>query len=820
MLSFSAFGQMPHQPDGAEILREMQKLQVTGRVLYLAAHPDDENTRFITWSANHMMYTTAYLSLTRGDGGQNLIGPEIREELGIIRTQELLAARRIDGGQQFFSRAVDFGYSKTSKETQEIWDRDAVLYDMVYVIRQFQPDVIVCRFPPTSQGGHGHHTASAELGIEAFNMVNDPNVYPEQLETVDLWQPLRIVVNTGRWWNEDISADDEGVVAHDIGSYDALLGESNNERSMHSRSQHKSQGFGATGYRGEYVEYFEHLDGKMAENSLFDGIDDTWERFEAKGDEKKKRDAASDAIDAMIDDYDVTDPAASIPQLLEVRKAILAYSTEGQLQEKLEIVDQLILDCSGLYMEVKASQTTASPGSRLDLEFEFINRSDFKVEVLPFNFGDQKMLRDAQVLKNNIEYEQVMENFQIPYDASYSQPYWLEKQGTLGLYAVDDMSMIGKAENDPSIVFEVNFKFDEDTIAYQMPLIYKWNDPVKGELYSPFSVSPALSINFDNPIYLFSDKKSQVITAKVKSGKAGAHAHLNIEVPRGWDVHPKFLDLYYNEYGMEETFEFTIFPLENATSGPIKAIINDHSSDESFSISLIDYDHIPNQLWFPPAESKLVYIDLQTAGNKLGYIPGAGDNIPEAMTNVGYQVDVLEEADLTEANLAQYDAIIVGIRAINTNERYPYMRPALMKYVENGGTLINQYNTAHRLKDKDFAPYPITLSRDRVTEEDAEVTFLNPDHPVLNSPNKITQEDFDGWVQERGLYFPGEWSEEYETILSWHDTGEDAKEGSLLVAQYGEGYYVYTGISFFRELPAGVPGAFRLLANLIALGNE
>lgn len=810
----NAFAQKPQQLSSAEIYQKIQKLNVLGNVLYLAAHPDDENTRFIAYSANEKLFNTAYLSLTRGDGGQNLIGTEIREELGIIRTQELLAARRTDGGQQFFTRANDFGYSKTPQETLKIWDKDKILADVVWVIRKFRPDVIVCRFPTDGGGGHGHHTASALLGVEAFDLAADKNAYPEQLKHVNVWQPKRIVVNTGRWWNPDISADDEGVVAEDIGKYNKLLGTSCNEIAAKSRTMHKSQGFGSTGARGEHLEYFEHLKGEQAKESLFDGINTSWSRL-------KGQDYIGKFINDILTNYKLDAPEKSIPLLITLKKELKKIDNTFWRQKKIEEVDYLIKHCVGLYIEAKADDYYATNGDSVKVSFELINRSlpELKIKSIKAKAIGYSYEKEQQLLKNeNLTIEQA---FQIPDDLPVSQPYWLDKQGTLGTYNVSDQLTIGKPENDAAISFDVTLVIDGEELTYNYPLIYKWNDPVKGELYRPFVVVPPVFINFSEELQLFSDLEKRDIELTIKAAKANIKGNLNITIPRGWKFVQTSFDIDLTKKGQEQKVRLEVSPLAEAQIGNLKASIAIKGESYGKALNTITYDHIPTQIYMPQAQTKLVFVDLKTKGNKIGYFAGAGDKIPEALTSIGYKVDELTENSLDLTNLSQYDAIVVGIRAVNVNDRFGFVAPKLLKYVENGGTLVMQYNTRHRLKTDDFAPYTLKLSRDRVTEEDAEVTFLKPEHAVLNSPNKITKADFDGWVQERGLYFPNEWDKDkYDAILSWHDKGEEAKEGSLLVAKYGKGHYVYTGISFFRELPAAVPGAYRLFVNLISLGNE
>ncbi len=799
----SALAQMPKQLNSAEIYQEIKKLNVVGNVLYLAAHPDDENTRFISYCANEKLYNTAYLSLTRGDGGQNLIGTEIREELGIIRTQELLAARRTDGGTQYFTRANDFGYSKTAEETLEIWDKEKILGDVVWVIRKFRPDVIVCRFPTDGGGGHGHHTASALLAKEAFEIAGDSTKYPEQLDYVDVWQPTRVVVNTGRWWNDSISADDPGVVAIDIGKYNPVLGTSYNELAARSRSQHKSQGFGSTGTRGEQIEYFEHLVGTPANEDLFEGYASDWSRIE--GGEKVQK-----LVNTLIKDYNIADPAASKIKLLELKERLMGMNPASNpfILQKIMDVNILLLQVLGVYIEAVADDFSGATGDSIEFTLEFIPRQDQNLELNKVSSFILGQALDLNAKEQFNKFKAVIPK------SSISQPYWLKKEGTLGTYNVTDQYLIGLAENGPNIFFQAAFK--DDDILVNIPLVYKWNDPVKGEMYRPFVITPAVTANVSQPINLFSTQEPRQVEIILKAHSDNQEGQLIAMTPMGWKIdYDRNFSLI--KKGDEQKVILTITPGEQNQNGFLEIIINGKKARE---IKTISYDHIPTQVWFPETKTKLVYVDVKTTSKKIGYIAGAGDLVPEALQNIGYQVDLLTEADLEQENLKQYDAILTGIRFFNVDERSPYMAPKLMEYVNQGGNLIVQYNTRHRMKTEDFGPYPITLSRDRVTEENSEVIFLDADHPVLNTPNKITQLDFTNWVQERGLYFPSEWDEKYTALISWHDVNEPPRDGALLVAPYGQGHYAYTGISFFRELPAGVPGAYRLLVNLIEMGNE
>ena len=810
----SAFSQKPEKPDAAEILLKLNKLNFLGNVLYMAAHPDDENTRLIAYLSNEEMANTAYLALTRGDGGQNLVGPEIREGLGVIRTQELLAARRIDGGKQFFSRANDFGYSKNAKETLEIWDEDQVLSDAVWVFRNFRPDVIITRFPPDERAGHGHHTTSAIMAEQAFKAAADKSKYPEQLKYVDIWQPKRLYTNTGRWWNPNMTGEEKGVLTYDVGTYSPLLGKSYSEIAALSRSQHKSQGFGSTGTRGESKEFLEYVRGDQAEKDIFEGIDTSWKRV--KGGEK-----VGAIIQKAIDQYNAANPSAIVPRLLQARAEILKLQDEFWKKQKLQEIDQIIKAASGLYIEAVANDYAFTPGDQVEIKLEVINRSalDIKLKTINYPSGKDNAVNAALTTNKDFEYSETIE---IASDADYSDAYWLKEAGTLGMYKVDKQTLRGKPQNDPALQVKVAVDIDGQAISYDIPVVYKWNDPVAGEQYRPFEITPPVFTNLEEGVYIFPGNEAKSITVNVKSVEDNLSGKLKLKAPKGWKVSPESFDVSIDKKWGESHFTFQLLPPSEQSTGDLKAVVEINGKEYCHALTNINYDHIPAQMLMMPATSKVVKLDIKKRGQLIGYIQGAGDAIPAALREIGYEVWEMNDADITPDNLRKMDAVILGVRALNTNERISFYMNDLLDYAKNGGTLIVQYNTNYRLKTENFTPYSLQLSRDRVTEEDAEVRILKPNHPVMNTPNKITQKDFEGWVQERGLYFPDKWDSHYEAILSSNDKDEkkSPKDGGLLVAKYGKGYYVYTGYSWFRELPAGVPGAYRLFVNLVSLGGD
>lgn len=835
LLSVWGYGQMSTLPAQApkrwtstELHDALQKLNFLGSALYFAAHPDDENTRMIAYLSNVRHANTAYLSLTRGDGGQNLIGSEIRELLGVIRTQELLAARRTDGGRQFFTRANDFGYSKHPDETFNIWDRDQVMADAIWVIRNFKPDIIINRFDHRSPGRtHGHHTASAMLSVESYGLSNDPSVYPEQLEYTEPWRPERIFFNTSWWFYGSrqafAEADKSNMVTVDVGTYLPKRGVSVPEIAAVSRSQHKSQGFGSSGTRGSLEEYLELVKGSMPEGAAdpFAGINTTWTRVAGGA-------PVGEAVEAAIKNFDFDQPENSLPEILAIRNMIDNLPDGHWKRIKLDEVNSIIEGVMGLFLEATAADPNVAPGETIGIELEAINRSHLNIKLSSVHIPalDLVLQEEETMLAYNegtdAEYE-----ISFPADFPISNSYWLNERASLGMYPVGDQKLRGLPQTPPAV--EVVFKMEVQdpktgtwsSIESVKPLVYKTTDPVAGELYSPFEVTPPAFVGVAEKVYIYANPKPQVIDVKVTAGRGNVAGTLKLAYPDGWRLEPEQYEVELTRKDQEQTFKFTLYPSEQQDENYITPILEVDGEFYTKDRIRIEYDHIPTQTLVLDATAKVVRLDIKREGQYIGYLMGAGDDIPQALEQIGYDVTILDDRDVNSDRLGDFDAVILGIRAYNTLDRMPNYQPALMNYVKEGGTLIVQYNTNRRLKVpmEELAPYPLKVSRDRVTVEEAEVRILAPDHPVLNTPNKITDADFDGWVQERGLYFPNEWAEEYTAILSSNDPGEPARDGGLLVAEYGEGHYIYTGYSWFRELPAGVPGAYRIFANLISLGN-
>ncbi|MEL6534342.1 MAG: PIG-L family deacetylase [Bacteroidota bacterium] len=812
--------QAPKRYTSSELHLGIKKLNVLGKVLYMAAHPDDENTQMIAWLANERLYETGYLALTRGDGGQNLIGPEIREGLGVIRTQELLAARRTDGGQQFFTRANDFGYSKHPDETFNIWDREQVLADAVWTIRKWQPDVIITRFSPDRAGlTHGHHTASAILAKEAYEAAADPNRFPEQLTEVDAWQVRRVFWNTSEWFyrRSGQTFDPSDKFQVDVGAYNPQLGLSYTEISALSRSMHKSQGFGSTGRRGQVNEWLALLKGDMPTDDFMEGIDASWHRIPGA-------EELNELLRQADESFNHEHPAAIVPLLLEARLEMLKLENSMWKVTKLGELDEIIRGCLGLYLEVVANDYSFTQGDSLTLTAELVNRSEVPVvwKAITVTTPEMRTLWNAEKEVRLGTNRRVSESqtVAITTTSAWSEPYWLEKSGTLGMYRVDDPLKIGRPENAPFLEAGFGIEVENQFISFShLPVVYKRNDPVDGEVYRPLAYIPPVFANVLDPVLILADNNPKRVRVNLSAGTNNVSGTARIQVPEGWKATPAEIPFSFTQKGASQLVEISVTPPRNASRGELTIEMEVDGQIYNRSLQTIEYDHIPVQTMLPVAKANLNRLDIKKAGDLIGYIMGAGDEIPKNLEQIGYQVDMLEEGDVANGDLSQYDAIVLGVRAYNTVGWLKFQQPKLLEYVKQGGTMVVQYNTSFRLVTDELAPYPLTLSRDRVTVEEAEVRMLDPKHPVLRSPNKITDADFEGWVQERGLYFPNQWDDAFTPILSSNDPGETPKDGGLLVAQYGEGWYVYSGYSWFRELPAGVPGAYRLFVNLISLGK-
>jgi LmbE family N-acetylglucosaminyl deacetylase len=806
----------PKAQSSSEIFENIQKLNTLGNAMYVAAHPDDENTLLIAWLSKQKKVRTAYMAMTRGDGGQNLIGSEQGEYVGLLRTHELLEARKIDGGEQYFSRAVDFGFSKQTEEALSTWGKEKILEDLVYQIRKFRPDVIINRFPPDARAGHGHHSASAVLSAEAFDAAADPTKYPEQLKTVKVWQAKRLVWNTFNRGFTNAEPTEAPFIKLPLADFNPLLGKSYSEIAAEARSKHRSQGFGSAPTRNERYDFAINIKGEPAKEDLFDGIDISWKRVE--GGEK-----IGQSISEILSGFDFNNPSKSTKKLIEVYRAIENTPETVYKANKLAECLDLILACSGIYVEANTSTYMISPGQNLKIFATAVNRSkiDAKLESLRIFGASKKDSTISKALTYNKSIDFAFET-KIPQNATITQPYWLKDKPEKGIYKVNDEQFRGLPMAPDALWAEFSLNLEGEILKYRHPVKYKYTEPSSGEIYKYLEIRPEIMLNLDQKVYIFANNKPKKVGVMVKTNVANSSAKVSLNLANGWNYEPKEIEVSFTEKNQEKPVFFTVTPPSSSSEIEIKAVASNTNGTYSKSLKTVKYDHIPELNTFPEATAKANKINLLKKGQTLGYIAGAGDEVPESLKQIGYDVVNLNETTI-KGNLSKFDAIIVGVRAYNTEDWLVNAQNLLFDYVNNGGNLIVQYQTQAfygTVKTKELGPFPITIGRGRVTEENAEMKVLKSADPILNTPNKIDSKDYENWVQERGLYFAEKWSDKYTSVYSIKDAGETEQEGSLLYTKYGKGTYIFTGLSFFRQLPAGVPGAFRLMANLISFNKK
>jgi LmbE family N-acetylglucosaminyl deacetylase len=890
-------------PGEIEIRQALERLNTLGSVMMVGAHPDDDREVVLAYLSRGRHVRTAYLSLTRGEGGQNLIGPEQGDELGIIRTQELLASRKIEGSEQYFTRAIDFGFSKTADESMEKWQRDKVLADVVWNIRRFRPDVLIDVFTGTARDGHGHHQVSAILGQEAFAAAADATKFPEQLAYVQTWQAKRLMQNPIAIQQNDQKGDQKGKqedrLEIDVGEYSPELGYSYGEIGAISRSTNRSQGQGTAERKGSQKQAFITVAGDKPNKDVFDGIDITWNRIPGGA-------PVGALLKQALDSFVPGHPEALLPGLAQARGMIagLADSTKDPLAvRKLKELDETMALASGLSLEAQAASATVTPGSTLRVNVTAIRRSTAPVTLTGVSLsgvdGAPALNLASVVLADNQPGNYTL-NVRVPENQPYSQPYWLEQPKDGNLYSVRDPRNIGLAENAPVLEAHFTVKIAGVEMVLTRPVQNRFTDAVYGDVIRPLAVVPPVSIDLTEHSLVFGDTQARKIEVPIRSNSGKPSGEARLEVPAGWKVDPAMQHFELGGTGEQATVVFELTPPPAATRGTVRAVAMVGGRNVSSSTEVIQYPHIPAQTLFPPAEASLVHADIKNLSKNVGYVMGAGDEVPGSLRQIGCEVTMLSAEDLTHADLSRYDAIVTGVRAWNTRAdlRANYQR--LFDYAANGGTVVVEYSrpeggaaggrgggqaapvaaapavaaaavapgaqgdaaaapangnggrggrgggrggagrgaapaatgattpppTPRGPVEADLVeptglvehigPYPIHISNDRVTVEEAPVTFPNPQLALLHAPNEITNADFEGWVQERGVYFADRWDARYVSVLESHDPGEEPLPGGMLYTKYGKGAYVFSAYDWFRELPSGVPGAYRLFANMLS----
>lgn len=830
VFSLAASGQ---SMTSSEILLELQKLKTVGSVLFVAAHPDDENTTLLSYLAQEKKLDTAYLSLTRGGGGQNLIGSELNEELGLIRANELLQARKIDGATQLFTRARDFGYSKGPEDTLENWQEDEVLGDVVYAVRYFKPDIIITRFNPDEGPTHGHHTVSAQLALKAFSLAADASAFPEQLKGLKTHQAKRI------FWNgfgqrrgggggprpADLEGESREIVSLEIGLYNPYLGTSYTELSAKSRSMHKSQGFGRAGQRGSQVERLVLLDGEPAEGDFLNGVDTSWRRYSGNS-------QLDSILEKAISDFDSAAPWDSIPALLKVDAMLDTLPEDRQIRSKQESLHKLIAASMGLHLQARVPQSDLVSGESVQIDVEWVNRSPIEAKIVSMEANLFESSRWPQKIElgridklnkglsaNTVE--RISLNVELPIDSPLTRPYWLEDEANVGIYNLRNQRLLQLESIPPPVSVSAVVEVEGRSVSLNVPVVQVISDPVKGEVHEQVVIRPEVTVSPDNSILLFENARAKEIEVLLQSNVERAVGKLTAVGPRDWKIHIAQPKYELKTEGETHRIRVSVTPPAAASEGKIvfKAV-SDSGKEFDSSYKEIFYEHIGRQPILNRAVTKVTRLDLARRGNRIACIEGVGDTVPDTLSRIGYEVEKVSIEELEVGRLDNYDTVILGPRVFDAHAGLDKRFDVLLNYVENGGTLVSQYNTtSFRTKSQFSSPYPIRLSRDRVSEEKVEMRMLQPDHAVFNVPNEISSRDFDNWIQERGLYFASSWDDRYDALISANDRGEPPRDGGLLVAPYGKGWYVYTGLSFFRQLPNGNPGAIRLFVNLISLGH-
>ena len=804
LLLLSFFSASAQEKNATDIYHEIEKLVSPYRVLYLAAHPDDENTRLISYFANEVKASTAYLSLTRGDGGQNLIGDEKGDLLGVLRTQELLAAREIDGGRQFFTRAVDFGYSKSSTETFAFWEKDRILSDVVYIFRYFKPHIVINRFPTENYGGHGHHLASAILSEEAFSISAQHDRYTDQLQELSPWNVGTLFFNNSSWWDKSLderARNDFSITGLDVGTYNDLLGYSYNELAAYSRSQHKSQGFGAAPQRGEQIEYLEYLKGQfnpgqLLHEQLLDSLDRAWLNLE--GDFKN-----------ILESYDFQQPSASVEGLLALKQKAEAINIDGRFTAKINSLAEIISSCMGLSIEIIAESASYVRGDSLVVDIEVINRSHLPLKLASVTFDSTFQSWNRDLNENQMFRDTML--IVIDEEEAFTTPYWLVKPHDKSF---DHDQELLKNPVGPSLSCQVKLEIDGTSLTYDRKIIYKWTDRVKGGLTRPIRVLPDYLVDFDQGIYFSSDSTFQGIVFIRSNTGADQDVNLEFEENQSMDL-PSIRNL--NLPSMTTISEQFKGELKSAGKNGMDISFSDQDSSIShYSLLEINFDHIePVDVLLKP-KARVLPVELKEGPGKIAYVEGPDNEMITYLQRFGLDITSFTMEDLMEGKLKEYKVLLFGIRSLNVDPTWNEHAAEIQEFIKGGGLVVMQYQTSRGINPVEISPYAFNISRMRVTDENSSANISRKNHAILNYPNVLSAEDFKGWNQERGLYFADSWSEDFTTVLSWHDKDELDQFGSLIIGDFGKGAFIYTGISFFRHIPFGVPGSYKLLTNILS----
>ena len=823
--------QIPEDRGLSGLSQALDRLDVVSSVLHTGAHPDDENSSMMAWLSRGQGARTAYLSATRGEGGQNLLGTELFEALGVIRTEELLAARKFDRAAQFFTPNYEFGFSKTAEETLEKWGKDPLVGDFVRVIRRFRPEVIISRWSGTPADGHGHHQAAGIATMEAFRAAADPSLYPEYGQP---WQARKLYMSTpgGR------GGTDPGDVRINVGEYGAALGRSYHELAMEGRSLHRTQAMGAARERGPRftrLDLVEQLGSGDDGDPIFEGT--TQKLLDLANLDPSLRpglEALQADIDTIRSKVRLDEPAAILGDLLRALGRLQDIRRETQVEHVDFLLDLKEADfheaaglAAGVSVEVLASDDAVVPGQEFELMIALINNGPFDFSAVrteidfPGGWKTDRVPAPVAVASD----ERVEQSLIVTPDAeaSFTEPYWLRESQADDRFVWPGGDFATLPFEMPLMLAETEIDFEGRSFVIPGHAEYRYVDELLGERRSLVNVVPEVSVQLTPQgavVPLSGAREKEFVVTLHNQAPLGGRAQVRLTLPEGWTSTPALETVQFSRPGETVAIPFVVNVPAEAGQFEVAASVEMSGRRYGRGYSVIAYPHIETRRIYADATSRVTVFPLESVVENVGYVEGAGDRVADSLRQLGIPVSFLTVDDLSRGDLSAYDTIVLGIRAYAVREDLRAYNPRLLDYVNAGGTVIVQYNTYGALEDG-YAPYPFSINRphDRVTVEDAPVTFVNRDHPMLNFPNVLSEADFEGWVQERGLYFMGDWDERYTPILASNDPGEESQSGGMMVAEIGAGRWVYTGYAFFRQLPAGVPGAYRLFSNMISLGN-
>ncbi len=837
----SAFGQVrPIYDRGAAGLGQMiKRIGNTKRVMHIGAHPDDEDSDMLAYLARKENARTVYLSLTRGDGGQNVIGPELFEALGVIRTEELLQARTLDGAEQMFTRAFDYGFSKTLDEAKAKWDIETIKCDVVKAIRTFRPQVVIPRFGGTPNDGHGQHQYAGYITPIAVRAASDPT---QCKDAGPVWRVSKLYVGQGF---RDTNAPS---LQMNSGEYDYLIGRSYYEIAAQGRSQHKTQEQGGLELRGDRFSGVNLVESDLvvrgAEDSVFDGLDTSFRSMAENEGLAAELSKIETDFSSSISEIGLLDSQKAKVILLDLRAKLLGLiarnpgmqdSSRSNISEKVAEVDRAIGLAAGLQIDALSNAETVTDEESLGANVNVFFPEDAGIVIKDIaldapegwevSAGKSGAADDSPRARFFRESPSFSKSFavSVPGFSAFTQPYFLEQPRKGYLYHWENDRNQNRPFQGSLVSAVVIAEIDGTEIEFRKPVEYRYADDTRGELRRNLNVVPKVSVDLDQHLIVI--KKSAIggkyrVSVNVQNNYGKAFkGQVSLEAPAGWVTKTQQSGFEMSKKGDVRSFDFEIGAALNAKPGDyvLRAVVDIDGRKYSQTLNTIAYEHIQTHRYYTPAETKVAVMNLEVAPVKIGYVMGSGDSGPEALHQMGLDVEMLDGKELTNGDLTRFDTIVIGIRASETNPDYIANNQRLLDYVKAGGTMIVQYQK-NAFQSLGLAPFPIQIGA-RVAEEDAKMTILEPSHPVFNLPNKITQDDFEDWVQERNLYALRSFDERYTPLLESHDTGEEPNKGGLVYAKIGKGQYVYVSYAFFRQLPAGVPGAYRLFANIVSLGK-